>query len=134
MEDELRRFREDTGCEAKLNAVCPVRPPPEVEFNIYRIFREALANIRKHATGAKNVKVSLVCKDGLANFMVYDDGCGFDIETALLSKHMGGVAGMRRRAEIAGGTFNIESGAGKGTTVFVTLPYKPAPKVEQETT
>ncbi len=132
IDDELRRFKEDTGCEAKFHAVCPVRPPIETESNMYRIFREAMTNIRRHATGAKHVEVSFVCKGGLDSLMVYDNGLGFDVESALSRKQVGGLSGMRRRAEIAGGTCNIESGADRGTTVSVTLPYKPAPTVEQE--
>ena len=131
IDNELRRFQRDTGVEVKFHAICPLRLPLDAELNIYRIFREALSNIRRHATGAKNVEVSLVCEDSLASLMVCDDGCGYDVEAALLSKKVGGMAGMRRRAEIAGGTCIIESVAGKGTTVSLTLPYKPAAEPEQ---
>ena len=52
IDEELRRFEEETGCRTKFDKRFAVRPTPDVELTAYRIFREALANIKRHAIGA----------------------------------------------------------------------------------
>ena len=69
------------------------------------------------------VKVSLSCEAGVVSLQVKDNGPGFDVEAAMQNMRMGGLKGMQRRAELGGGTFEVISSRGHGTTVTVRLPY-----------
>ncbi|MBI4201117.1 MAG: sensor histidine kinase [Chloroflexi bacterium] len=122
IEEELRRFEGDTGCTARLIADCPARPPQAVEVALYRIFHEALINVRRHATGARAVEVALVCNNGFVDLRLRDDGAGFDAQAASSSRRVGGLMSMRRRVEIVGGSFEIRSQPGQGTEVSVRVP------------
>jgi PAS domain S-box-containing protein len=91
---------------------------------IFRIVQEALNNIAKHS-GAELVNVCLERKDGRIELAIVDNGTGFDVDSALVksSREKGfGITWMKERTEFAGGTFNIESVIGKGTTVHATWP------------
>ena len=135
IDEELRRFREETGCGTKFDKKFAVRPIPDVELTAYRIFREVIANIKRHAIGATEVRVSLSCEAGVVSLQVKDNGPGFDVKAAMLNKRVGGLKGMQRRAELGGGTFEVVSSRGHGTTVTVRLPYSseaPAADVGKE--
>ncbi|HYE73929.1 MAG TPA: sensor histidine kinase, partial [Blastocatellia bacterium] len=96
----------------------------ELEVNLYRIMQEALNNIAKHAQ-AKHVGVVLKRQDGHLILIIEDDGIGFDLEEAssVDANDRGlGLVGMRERAELLGGTLEIESAPGEGTTIFVRVP------------
>jgi signal transduction histidine kinase len=96
----------------------------EVETTLYRVAREALTNVFRHA-GAKRVSVLLQRRADHVSLIVEDDGCGFDAAARLgapASQGKLGLLGMRERATLAGGSVEIESSAGAGTTVFVRLP------------
>jgi signal transduction histidine kinase len=120
--EELRHFREELGCRIRYTAGYSVRPPKDMEVALYRIFHEALINIRRHASSARNVGVTLTSHRDNVDLQVQDDGPGFDIETALQRKRVGGLMSMRRRAEIIGGTLEVVSSPGSGTTVRVVVP------------
>ena len=127
IDEELHHFQEETGCRTQFHATCPDRLPRDVEVNVYRIFQEALMNIRKHAASAREVAVTLTCKNEVVSLQVVDNGPGFDAEAAMPNKRVGGLKGMQRRAELGGGTFEVESSPGQGTTVTVRLPYTSEP-------
>jgi two-component system, NarL family, sensor histidine kinase UhpB len=57
--------------------------------------------------------------------VVEDDGLGFDPEQAGKDNRLG-LVGMRERAIMLGGDMTVESAPGKGTTIFVNLPYREA--------
>jgi len=124
LEEELERLQEDMGCTASFDDDCPVRPPREVEITLYRIFHEALTNIRRHASGARNVGVFLGTRDQLAVLQVRDDGPGFDVEGSNGNAKVGGLMSMKRRAEIIGGSLDIESTPGQGTFLTVRVPIR----------
>jgi PAS domain S-box-containing protein len=92
---------------------------------VYRIVQEALTNIGKHARAAH---VSIITRkdDGMASLSIEDDGRGFDpTATARDSEMKGlGLATMKGRAEMIGGTFAVEAGPGRGTRILVRLPIK----------
>jgi PAS domain S-box-containing protein len=97
---------------------------PEIETNLYRLGQEALNNIAKHAK-ASNVSVLLEQKDSKVMLIIEDDGIGFKPhEKAELSEDARGLGllGMKERAELIGGSFDIESSPGIGTTVYVRVP------------
>jgi signal transduction histidine kinase len=92
---------------------------------LYRVAQEALTNIIKHAR-AKNVKVRLYSEGGNIKFSVNDDGRGFSEHTINRKGkflHIG-ILGMKERTESLGGSFELKSQPGRGTTVSVTLPLK----------
>ncbi|MBI4259007.1 MAG: hypothetical protein HY658_00420 [Actinobacteria bacterium] len=97
-------------------------PPPKIRVIAYRIVLEALANIRKHAH-ATEALVILDEMDGGVRVRVVDDGVGFD--PAALTEPNGdhlGLPSMRERAEMAGGSWSVESAPGRGTVVTIRLP------------
>jgi signal transduction histidine kinase len=99
------------------------RLAPLVETSLYRIAQEALNNVSKHA-GATGVAMLLERRNEHAVLIVEDDGRGFDLERVKMSgTDRGlGLVGMRERAALVGGTVEIESKPGEGTTVFVRVP------------
>ena len=96
--------------------------PPDTELALYRIVQEALSNTVRHA-GASMVGVRIEHKDDCVVVLVTDDGKGFDTSAALDSTGRGlGIFGMRERAAYVGGTVDIDSEPGDGTTVRVEIP------------
>ena len=95
----------------------------ETETNLYRITQEALNNIHKHAK-ARHAAVVFERRNGQVVLVIEDDGVGFDrIDAAGASGARGiGLLGMQERAAIIGGTLEIETSPGKGTTIFVQVP------------
>jgi signal transduction histidine kinase len=83
-----------------------------------------LNNVSKHAQ-AKGVGVILERRDSTLSLIIEDDGRGFDTSKPEMTdgKKLG-LTGMRERAALVGGTVDIESSAGDGTTVFVRIPVK----------
>jgi signal transduction histidine kinase len=100
------------------------RLAPELETTLYRITREALTNVFRHAE-ARRVSVLLERRADHVLLIVEDDGKGFDAAALLQASATGsrlGLLGMQERAALAGGTVEIESNPGAGTTVFARLP------------
>lgn len=96
-------------------------------ITFYRILQEALNNAHRHGH-ARNVTVTVEeAVDGIV-LLVADDGRGFDAENALRPRTGAPIArfglhGMRDRASVLGGSFDVTSTAGGGgTTVRVFLP------------
>ncbi len=86
---------------------------------VLRIVQEALTNAAKYATGATEASVT-VSRDGDGLLLtVRDDGAGFDAANAPAGV---GMASMRERAAGLGGSLQVESRSGQGTTVSVILP------------
>lgn len=100
-----------------------IRLDPTVEDEVFRIVREALTNVRKHAA-ARRVVIRLdVAADGLV-VDIADDGRGFDgtaSESQSTDWPQVGLIGMRERAAAMGGQIEWRSEAG-GTTVHLTVP------------
>jgi len=96
------------------------RPPPAEEAIIYRIAREAMTNVAKHA-GCTRIVVELSDSEGGAFVRVQDDGVGFRLG-ASATGHFGLVQ-MREHAELARGVLDIHSTPGAGTTVELQIPY-----------
>jgi signal transduction histidine kinase len=95
------------------------RLPPDVEAALFRVAQEALTNIVKHAA-AKHVHIALERTPTTARLTVEDDGVGVDV-TSVPEGHLG-LVGMRARAEKLGGTFDVASVPGRGTTIRVDIP------------
>jgi signal transduction histidine kinase len=83
-----------------------------------------LNNVCKHSR-ACTACLALTKADHWVELRIEDNGCGFDVQKAVdrdetLSGY--GLHSMQERVEICGGTFQILSEEGKGTTVHVSLP------------
>jgi signal transduction histidine kinase len=94
------------------------RYPQDAEAAVYFCALEALQNITKYA-GASRATVGLACSDGSLRFTVTDDGTGFD---AASTRHGTGLQGMADRLAALGGTLDIRSQPGRGTTLTGQLP------------
>ena len=92
---------------------------PDVEQCVYRVAQEAVTNVVKHAN-AKSLTVKLEFIEEKVTFIVSDDGVGFDIEKSSKTSHFG-LTGMRERAQLIGGKFDVLSKAGYGTTIQLTI-------------
>jgi len=88
---------------------------PHLEQAIYRIADEAITNAARHSR-AGSVAVQLDAKGRHLVLEVRDDGEGFDPAAAVPDGHVG-IAGMRERAHMVGGSLAVESNPGGGTTV-----------------
>ena len=91
---------------------------------VYRIIQEALTNIGKHSD-ARNVSLSIERDSGLVSFLIEDDGKGFNPVEAVTRgpEEKGlGLATMRGRAQMLGGTLTIQSEEGKGTRIAMNIP------------
>jgi len=107
--------------------VAAPRLPLQIETTLYRITQEALTNVTRHAN-AKRVSVLLERRPGHVSLIVEDDGSGFDTGfQASAAQGKLGLLGMRERVTLAGGTLEIESTPGVGTTIFVRVPLKQEP-------
>lgn len=121
-----------TGLDAAVDTEGrPRRLPPTVEVALYRIAQEALANVQKHA-GARNMRMRLRFLGSAVRFDVSDDGVGFDLdEEDGAARSRLGIAGMRERASIVGGTLSVTSRPGGGTRVSTLIPLgEPATEAE----
>ncbi|HYI12157.1 MAG TPA: HAMP domain-containing protein [Thermoanaerobaculia bacterium] len=120
LEQQLRRLRESSGIRTSLT----VSDEPELDMltgaTLYRITREALANVVRHA-GASQVEVSLETRDGAAVLEIRDNGRGITREEVSGPRSLG-LLGIRERAELLGGSMVIEGRSGEGTVLTVTLP------------
>jgi len=105
-------------------AFCSENIPPGVHPNValclFRIVQESLQNLKKHS-GAARAQVNLHKAGDRLFLSVCDDGAGFD------AKEMGdklglGIRGMRERARLVGGQFEIHSELGKGTRIEARVP------------
>ncbi len=96
----------------------PEELPREASVELLRVLQEALVNARRHS-GAGSVEVRLRAGGGALVAEVTDDGKGFDTAPTRAGV---GLSAMRERVEGLGGTFEVESQAGEGTKVRVTVP------------
>ena len=92
---------------------------PEVEQSIYRIVHEALENVARHAAGATCVRLWASQQRGRLTIEIRDDGAGFNPGAAVDGHY--GLIGMQERAAMIGGELVIESAAGKGAVVRLSV-------------
>jgi signal transduction histidine kinase len=94
------------------------RYPQDAESTVYFCTLEALQNIAKYAN-ASSAEIHLACPDSSLSFTISDDGAGFHPATA---RRGSGLQGMADRLAALGGTFQIRSAPGQGTTLTGQLP------------
>ncbi|TFD62466.1 sensor histidine kinase [Cryobacterium sp. Hh38] len=99
--------------------------PPDCDLDrdrsamFYRVAREVLANTVKHAK-AGTVELTLMQDTDRTILLIHDNGCGFDMAADAPENHMG-LRIMRDTIEVAGGTLEVRSWVGGGTSVMATL-------------
>ena len=92
---------------------------------IYRLVQEALTNIGKHAEPTQ-VSISAREENGRLCLVIEDDGHGFDLSQVDRDPNRGlGLAAMRERLYIVGGSLEIWSQKGQGTRLTFTIPILP---------
>lgn len=91
-----------------------------VKIALYRLLQESLANGFHHAAAAGQ-RVELKLENSRLQVIVSDNGPGFDSQTVVREDHLG-LLGMRERAEVLGGSFEVHSRPGQGTVLRVSLP------------
>ena len=92
--------------------------PDSLKTPIFRISQEAMNNIAKYSKACL-VNLSLRKEDKKILLTIQDDGQGFDLDT--VRKGMG-LSTMKERAQLSGGSFDLESVIGKGTLIRVSWP------------
>jgi len=101
----------------------PTELSPQHELAVYRVLQEALQNVHKHAQAST---VGVVWQRSSSSWALHvtDDGVGFDLVKAARRAKSVGLLSMRERAELIGGSLQIQSMPGKGTAVTLLLPAK----------
>ena len=94
--------------------------PAEAQLTAYRIVQEALTNVLRHA-GVDEAAVRLEADAEAWRVEIVDRGSGFDSDAARVGASCG-IDGMHERADLLGGILEVESVAGSGTRVALSLP------------
>jgi signal transduction histidine kinase len=125
--DALRRLATRHAAAASVEVTGAARPlAPGIEVVALRTCQEALANAAKHAGPKAAVAIALAYDDAALHVSVRDTGCGFDDSVSLRGY---GLNGVRARAAEVGGSAEVRSAPGRGTTVSVRLPLpQPSPQ------
>ncbi len=97
-------------------------PPltPEASEALWRLAREALSNIQRHAQ-ASHVRIALEQAGDAVVLRIEDDGVGVTTEDLGREGHYG-IVGMRERMEELGGTLSVTGCQDGGTSVRASLP------------
>jgi two-component system NarL family sensor kinase len=95
--------------------------PAAVEIGLYRIAREALTNVMRHA-GTTSATVRVAREPGHVRMRIEDRGAGFDASRVPPGRF--GLVGMSERARLFGGTLRVESAPGRGTNIVVEVPVR----------
>ena len=121
LRQQAREVAERTGLNVEVLVHLREALPDDYEIALYRVAQEALTNVVRHAA-ARHASIVLTSSRDAIQLTVEDDGRGFDPE-ASVSDHLG-LAGMRERVELLGGTLRIEASPAEGTTIHVRLPLR----------
>jgi signal transduction histidine kinase len=112
----LRTLARRSAVPVELSVSAPRRLAEGIEVTAYYIVSEALTNVAKHSR-ASLVHVDLAIEDSRLCLSVRDDGIG-----GADPGRGSGLIGLRDRVEVLGGTMEISSPPGGGTSMLVTIP------------
>lgn len=122
------RMRDLYGLDVRVEADREIRVDDgDARVLLYQVFRELLFNIARHA-GVKSATVELQDLGRQVCVSVSDSGKGFEVEKAPDKAHNSpavGLASVRARLGLLGGTISIASRPGEGTRVTLCLPRMP---------
>ncbi len=118
---EAKDLAKATGVKARVAVSDSVgRLAPTTETAVYRVVQEALHNVAKHAQ-AQAVNIQMFRENTNLRLVVEDDGVGMSKRPGTPGRSFG-LAGMRERISMLGGTVRIISGKGRGTRLEVSVP------------
>lgn len=98
----------------------PVNVESGIEDHLFRIVQEAISNTMRHAKATK-FEIYLSQNINSVQLKIIDDGKGFDLKTAK-QKGNYGLRNMEERVKNLGGSWNIISSLGKGTSIDIQIP------------
>ena len=120
-----RHSAESGGFEVEVDVTSLPTIDGDLSTLIFRVAQEALTNVLKHAQ-AKHVVIRLAQRqDEWLQFLIVDDGRGFDVDAAFAKAsdgHSTGLASMRERVRLFGGRFTVVSRPGEGMQLRVLIP------------
>jgi signal transduction histidine kinase len=114
----LSALRRRSAVPVELHLHAERRLPEPVEVATYYVVSEGLTNAAKHAH-ASVVNVELDAHDAILRLAIRDDGIG-----GADPGQGSGLLGLRDRIEALGGTLEVTSPAGKGTTLLIEVPLE----------
>ncbi len=118
----VEKFGERTGVQVDLrHRGIGQRMDPDLEITIFRLLQEGLTNIARHAH-TDSASVSILVGRGQVHLTVQDHGRGFDLAAIQRTTTSTGLAGMRERAALLGGTLTIETAPGSGAKLIAVIP------------
>ncbi len=120
----MKNYMEETGVRVSLKVFAGIEQcGGPIRTALYRVIQESLTNVARHAK-ASQVQVSIHSDKDAIVMDIEDNGTGFEVTEGLSGKGRNrlGLLGMRERIEMVGGTFELESGAARHTTIRVRIP------------
>ena len=122
----IQNFTDETGIEIELMVMGgQMEADSVVQIACFRIIQESLSNIRKHSK-ASRVMIKIENSSNKLSVIVKDNGIGFEVDKIhkinKLSEGGFGLIGMKERAELLNGRFEVISGSGDGTKIMLTIP------------
>jgi len=121
IESQAQDFESRTGIKCRLSLPeADLAVDPGIATAVFRICQELLTNVARHS-GATRVSLDLECNDAWLSLAVQDDGRGIRVAEAS-SRNAIGLAGIRERAKMFGGSVTIKGKPGKGTLARVRIP------------
>ena len=114
----LKTLARRSAVPVELEVRAETRLPEPVEVAVYYVVSEALTNTAKHAH-ASAVHVAVEARDGVLELSIRDDGSGGADPT-----RGSGLIGLTDRVDALGGTIEVASPVGQGTTLLITLPIE----------
>lgn len=123
LRQHIRDYSEQYDVEVELSVPDNLSMSPDQELVVFRVIQEALQNIHKHAE-ATRIEVDLAQRPGgPLTVTIHDDGKGFNPKLVRQRQpSSSGLVSMRERAATVGGTLQIDSVPGSGTTIALALP------------
>ena len=127
IEKLLSDFESDSGISTSFRLIGePVEIKELIQIAVFRIIQEALNNAKRHSK-AKKVSVKFEFLESSISILITDDGVGFEIEGVIdweEDDRCFGLIGMRERVELLQGYMDINSAPGKGTGIFMRIPFE----------
>jgi two-component system sensor histidine kinase DegS len=125
IEKLISDFESESGINTSFRLIGePVEVKELVQIAVFRVIQEALNNARRHSK-ADLVKVKFEFLESSISILIADNGIGFDVDEVCDWKEQDrcfGIIGMRERVELLNGYIDINSGKGKGTSIFIRIP------------
>ena len=123
LEFEAESFQRKSGISCVFTSlVDEIQLDQEKSIALFRIFQEALTNVVRHAK-ATSVRANIRMEGTNLLLEIKDNGVGI-LPGAEDAKDSFGIIGMRERALVFGGAFEIRGAKGEGTTIVLRLPLE----------